>query len=78
MFCQNFNTFSCLVVDLRSLRARYVRVGGGGGGGGAGGGGGGGLVTSFATAPQREASGEALNNLLQTCFQSSRNLPPRN
>ena len=80
MFCQNVNTFSCLVVDLRSLRARYARVGvgGGGGGGGGGGAGGGGVVTSFATAPQREASGEALNNLLQTCFQSSRNLPPRN
>lgn len=28
MFCQNFNTFSCLVVDLRSLRARYARLGG--------------------------------------------------
>ena len=68
MFCQNFNTFSCLVVDLRSLGARYARVGGRGEA----------VVTSFATAPQREASGEALNNLLQTCFQSSRNLPPRN
>ena len=75
MFCQNVNTFSCLVVDLRSLRARYARVGVGGGGGK---GKGKGVVTSFVTAPEREASGEALNNLHQTCFQSSRNLPPRN